>query len=617
MAFNINQRLNGLEPLAYAGVNAIQPPDFVTKPRDPTATDSKNFYLGTIWLNTTSETVWMLVSLVGNVATWVMITGAAGAILTLTGNSGGAVSPLLGNINVVGDGTTINVVGNPGTHTLTISTVGTGVVNSLTGNSGGAVFPTAGNTNIVGAGVITVVGNPGTSTLTVTPSGAIASSFPTDSGTATPSSGVLNIKAGVATLNSGSTVEFTGSSNNVTLNVTDASNNTIVGNNAGNATLTSTNTTALGKSAGHALTSSANNTLIGYQSGQSITSGSGSNTLLGSNAGASITTGNTNICIGSSSGSNLTGSESGNILINDPGVAGLNNLFAINIPSGGAGLVGFTMHNYPGGSSVNGANIFAGTDSGNRTMTGIGNCGYGETTLHAVTSGHGNVAVGNFTGAFITTGFGNTALGNAAMTDTSSLGITTGSQNIAVGFTAGSAWITGSESNNICIGDNGVNGESAVTRLGAFAMGTTPQTKCFIQGIRGITTVAADAIAVLISSTGQLGTVSSSRTKKDNIVDMGSYSDVIRSLRPVVFNYKEHSPEAKSVGLIAEEVADVAPQLVVYKDGEPETVKYHDLVPMLLNEFQKHCELIAALQAMNCSLLDRIRVLEEQNMRCH
>lgn len=45
-------------------------------------------------------------------------------IETLTGNAGGAVGPTGGNINVVGDGTTIDVTGNPGTSTLTISAIG-------------------------------------------------------------------------------------------------------------------------------------------------------------------------------------------------------------------------------------------------------------------------------------------------------------------------------------------------------------------------------------------------------------------------------------------------------------------------------------------------------------
>ena len=52
--------------------------------------------------------------------------GGSGDVLTLTGNTGGAVSAAAGNINVVGDGTTATVVGNPGTNTLTISAIGGG-----------------------------------------------------------------------------------------------------------------------------------------------------------------------------------------------------------------------------------------------------------------------------------------------------------------------------------------------------------------------------------------------------------------------------------------------------------------------------------------------------------
>ncbi len=48
------------------------------------------------------------------------------------------------------------------------SSPGTGRVVTLTGNSGGAVSATLGNINIIGASGVLVAGNPGTSTLTVT-----------------------------------------------------------------------------------------------------------------------------------------------------------------------------------------------------------------------------------------------------------------------------------------------------------------------------------------------------------------------------------------------------------------------------------------------------------------
>ncbi len=54
--------------------------------------------------------------------------GSGGEVLTLTGNSGGAVSPNgSGNMNLVGSGT-VSVTGNPGTNTLTVSVGGTAVV---------------------------------------------------------------------------------------------------------------------------------------------------------------------------------------------------------------------------------------------------------------------------------------------------------------------------------------------------------------------------------------------------------------------------------------------------------------------------------------------------------
>lgn len=215
----INQRLSGINPLAYLGNDSYQPPEFVSERRPPTAKDRKNFLIGTVWLDTSSypvdptvNDIFMLVALSGGAATWVNFGGLSS--LMLTGNSGGLVSADINeNINVLGDGTTITIVGNPGTNTLTASLVGD-VIDTLTGDSGGAVGPTARNIDLVGTGVITVVGNPGTSTLTITPDGSIASSFITNpaTGTATPVAGVLTFAGtgGITVTNAGSTVTIDG-----------------------------------------------------------------------------------------------------------------------------------------------------------------------------------------------------------------------------------------------------------------------------------------------------------------------------------------------------------------------------------------------------------------------
>jgi len=67
-------------------------------------------------------------------------------------------------------------------------------------------------------------------------------------------------------------------------------------------------------------------------------------------------------------------------------------------------------------------------------------------------------------------------------------------------------------------------------------------------------------------------------------------------LRPVAFYYKPELDQTQTpqYGLVAEEVAQVAPQLVVYdKDGVPQTVRYHFVNAMLLNAVQKQQRLLS------------------------
>ena len=72
---------------------------------------------------------------------------------------------------------------------------------------------------------------------------------------------------------------------------------------------------------------------------------------------------------------------------------------------------------------------------------------------------------------------------------------------------------------------------------------------------------------------------------------MGDVSERLYQLQPVTFHYKQPNADGSKpiqVGLIAEDVAEVLPELVVYNsDGQPESVAYHLLPTLLLNELQK------------------------------
>jgi Chaperone of endosialidase len=124
----------------------------------------------------------------------------------------------------------------------------------------------------------------------------------------------------------------------------------------------------------------------------------------------------------------------------------------------------------------------------------------------------------------------------------------------------------------ICIGSEGANVDDS----------------CFISRIRGVTTVNNDAIPVLIDSAGQLGTASSSRRYETDIKPIDTASESILALKPVSFRYKVHKTRTPQFGLIAEDVAEVNPNLVIYdRDGKPYTVRYDAVNAMLLNEFLK------------------------------
>lgn len=348
----------------------------------------------------------------------------------------------------------------------------------------------------------------------------------------------------------------------------------------------------------------------------------------GSATGSTVTlTGSTSGAVFTASGATVT--ESFNYLAL-PTTTSTNGLVSIN----GSAF----MHNMNGGT-------FLGVGAGNLTsipgtVTAIGSgaapintssdghiVAVGDNAMHANTAGGFGVYIGSNAGYYPTgdfctaVGYGalqgnvsnagsyNTAIGESSLNGyygsyTTALGwqsflnLKNGNDTIGIGANAGLNH-TGAESFNIMIGSRGVTGESNVLRI-ADGNGTSDQQliKAFISGIAGITTVVADAVPVLISaSTGQLGTVTSSIRYKENIQDMADVSSGLLNLRPVTFDYIDKPNHKRQVGLIAEEVYEVMPDLVVKVNGEIETVKYQDLSVLLLNELQKAVKRIEALEA--------------------
>ena len=229
--------------------------------------------------------------------------------------------------------------------------------------------------------------------------------------------------------------------------------------------------------------------------------------------------------------------------------------------------------------------------------TGINNTAVGAAALSNNTTAAGNTANGAFALFSNTEGVVNTASGAAALSSN-----TTGSNNTAYGEEA----LENSNNNhNTAVGSSALRSNttgSVNTALGSFAginvttadhvicigiNGENVSNSCFIGNIFGETTVNAGT-PVMIDSAGQLGTTSSSRRFKKEIQPMDKTSESLLALKPVTFHYKSDNTSTPQFGLIAEEVADINPDLVVRDEkGEIYTVRYDAVNAMLLNEFLK------------------------------
>ncbi len=376
--------------------------------------------------------------------------------------------------------------------------------------------------------------------------------------------------------------------------------NTASGSDALRSNTTGSRNTASGYAALRSNTTASENTASGASALESNTTGS-DNTAIGSDALFSNTTGSRNTASGfralSSNTAGVDNTASGHIAL-------LNNTTGFrNTASGSSAL----MLNTTGFNStaIGSSALFSNTTGANNTASGYA-------ALRFNTTGSGNTASGYGALFYNTTGWRNTAVGVGALNANA-----TGQDNIGLGVNAGSNLTTGS--NNIAIGNLGVAGESSTIRIGT--SGT--QTRAFIAGIRGVTTGGGGALSVLIDANGQLGTVSSSRRFKKDIVDMGAATDNLLELRPVRFRYRQEQtmPDGSEVpmeyGLIAEEVAEVFPDLVVYdEEGDPFTVKYHILSSMLLNELKKLEERFGVQSEEHARELEaRARELEELRSR--
>ena len=372
-----------------------------------------------------------------------------------------------------------------------------------------------------------------------------------------------------------------GSSNVCTWPASGAAN-TFIGKNAGQANIVGSANTFLGFYAGSKTTASSN-TFIGYYSGTSNTTGE-RNTFMGNFSGFENTTGAYNTFLGSYAGNNNT-TGAYNIFIG-PSAGAANSVENYNT------LIGFN------------ANI-DGTSDSVTNATAIGNKAYVSQSNSLVL---GSIKYVNSSTVSTNVGIGTSApvrqlhvVGDQAVfrmdrpTDTAAFMLvrTDESGDPLKTFVVG-ANASGSNSGSFVINDLG----TAVSGAGTRRM-----------------TIDNNGIATFTNSVYALSFVpTSSLVYKTNVKTYENALETVKKLRGVSFNWKESGKS--SVGLIAEEVDKVIPEVVAHSDKDATGVNYDSLVGVLVEAIKeqdmKHQAEMRELQMVIQEQQNAIQELQEQ-----
>jgi hypothetical protein len=262
------------------------------------------------------------------------------------------------------------------------------------------------------------------------------------------------------------------------------------------------------------------------------------------------------------------------------------------------------------------SNTFVGNGAGNFQMTGSGDTAAGIAALQSNTTGTNDTAIGGRAIFANTTGNYDVATGNYALQSN-----TTGSVNTGVGFSSGDTTVAANAnttgSNNTFLGGYAGPGTSTqltnATAIGANAVVSASNSLVLgsISGANGATSsvnvgigIAApnyplDVVGTIHTSTCFIansttigGTCSSDLRLKKEIQAFPEVLDKLVQLQPVSFHWRNELPDyefgsAQAMGLIAQDVEQVFPEMVSTDARGYKQVNYSELPYLMLQSIRE------------------------------
>ena len=397
------------------------------------------------------------------------------------------------------------------------------------------------------------------------------------------------------------------------INNTTGNYNLFAGNASGLNNATGSSNVFLGNQCGVTNTNGFNNVFIGNEAGNGNDGGS-SNVYLGDGAGKM---GNTswNVFVGYHSGYNTTDNGSHNVFLGHESGYSNTTGWSNNFIGQGAG--------YENTSGTN--NIFIGNDAGRNNLTSSGNIYIGRNAGY-FSEDYGNTIIGHSAGAALDTGMNNVFLGvNAALYKTE------GTNNIIIGSYANSNGSTGNQNTILGAGaGNNASGSGNVFIGYSAGYDETTSNKLYIDnssttspliggdfsgnlvGINRMPTTYTLEVAGTIWANGS--TISAGVTTwsdarfKTNIVTLEGALANICKLRGVTYDWDKTNPdtknfpEGKQIGVIAQELELVFPELVTINPDGYKSVAYEKLSAIFIEAMKEQQKEIEGLKQKNAQL---------------
>jgi microcompartment protein CcmK/EutM len=426
----------------------------------------------------------------------------------------------------------------------------------------------------------------------------------------------------------------------------DTAADTFIGALAGYSNTTGNFNNFIGYQAGYSNTTGYDNNFIGDHAGYLNTIGIGNN-FIGGTAGYK-TTGNNNTFIGLQSGYNSTAANANTFIGNYTGytnTTGSGNTF-LGISAGYASSTGTydTFIGYSAGYNTTTGNLnnFIGFKAGYNNTTGTDNSFIGDSAGNTNTVENSNTLIGNSADIDGTTPgsvTNATAIGaNAKVSQANSLVLgsiagvnsATSSVNVGIGTSVPARQLHLVGSNAVFRMDR--TADTAAFMLVRIDASGNPQ-KTFVVGANssgsGVGTFVINDLGTAVSGggtnrmtinndgsvtfTGNVyanSFVPSSMAYKDNIRTYENALETVNKLRGVRFDWKDSGKP--SVGLIAEEVAKVIPEVVAHNDGNAPGVNYASLVGVLVEAFKEQQGYIQELEAKHQMELKSLKEQQQQ-----